>query len=83
MWRKGPVPGEMGGSDPAEQHVYHSSYESSSWSMNQAQKHPWHGNFPRRVCNPKSNDPREDLEKIVEMISQEYLYNLHLAILEV
>ena len=84
MWRKGPVTGEMGGSDPAEWRLYHSSYESTSWSMNQAQKHQRHGNFPGRVCNPKSNDPREDLEKkIVETRSQECLYNLHLAIPEV
>ena len=73
----------MGGSDPAEWHLYHSSYESLSWSMNQAQKHQRHGNFPRRVCNPKSNDPREALETIVETISQECIYNLHLAIPEV
>lgn len=35
--------------------------ESSAYSMSQAQKHQRPGNFPRTVCNPKSNGPREDL----------------------
>lgn len=53
----------MGASGPSEWKLYHSSYESSSYSMNRAQKHQRHGNFPRMVCNPKSNGPGEDLEK--------------------